>query len=74
METADDLIAERLIINDVVVLIDREQGGKENLATKYNHVQSILSLTDILQTLLHSPLVKTDEKRMIEKFLLERSA
>jgi orotate phosphoribosyltransferase len=46
-ETANDLEAAGLIIHDVVTLVDREQGGKENLTKQYR-LHSVLSLSDIL--------------------------
>ena len=73
IETATDLEAAGLQVKDVVALIDREQGGKENLAKKYNP-HTILPLTDILNTLLNSTLINPVERGLIEKFLLERSA
>lgn len=73
LETAQDLEASGLQIQDVVALIDREQGGRENLEKKYT-VHTILSLTDILQTLLDSPQLKKEERGIIQQFLLARSA
>ena len=73
IETAVDLEAADLVIKDVVALIDREQGGRENLEKKYR-VHTILTLTHILQTLLNSTLIKPSERPVIEQFLTERSA
>lgn len=73
IETAVDLEAADLVIKDVVALIDREQGGRENLEKKYR-VHTILTLTHILQTLLNSTLIKPSERPLIEQFLTERSA
>lgn len=73
LETATDLEAAGLKIKDCVVLIDREQGGRKNLESKYR-LHSILTLPDILQNLLNSNLVNTEERFIIEQFLLARSA
>lgn len=73
VETAIDLENAGLKINDLVVLIDREQGGRENLEKKYN-VHAILTLTEILNELLHSPLTSKNERDLIDKFLLERAS
>lgn len=73
IETANELENVGLQVNDLVALIDREQGGRENLEKKYQlHV--ILTLSNILNTLLNSTLLNTTERQLIEKFLLERSA
>jgi orotate phosphoribosyltransferase len=71
IETAVELQAADLIIQDVVVLIDREQGGKENLSKQYR-VHTLLSLSDILHSLLHSSDVDPSKRSIIEKFLLEK--
>lgn len=73
IETAVDLENAGLKINDVVALIDREQGGKKNLSEKYQ-THTILTLTEILQTLLQSDLLPATERSLIETFLRERTA
>lgn len=70
METTADLQAAGLIVTDVIALIDREQGGRENLEKKY-HFHSVLTLTQILETLLHSTLVSPDEKEIIDQLLTQ---
>lgn len=47
IETANELEQAGIKINDLVVLIDREQGGKENLEAKYR-VHSLFTLSQIL--------------------------
>ena len=71
IETANDLEGAGLIVKDVVALIDREQGGKENLANY--HLHTLLSLTDILNSLLNSTLLTPAEKNAVKQFLLEKS-
>jgi uridine monophosphate synthetase len=73
IETTTDLEGAGLHIYDVVALIDREQGGRENLAKKYN-LHTILSLSEILSFLVDSPLIKPVERPIIEQLLLKRSA
>lgn len=72
IETAADLEQEGLDIKDVVVLIDREQGGRENLEKKYK-VYSILTLTEILDTLLKSSLLSKEEQGLVEEFIAKRA-
>lgn len=73
IETAVDLESAGILVQDLVALIDREQGGKENLEKKYK-LHTILSLSDILNTLLNSTLLNATERNLIEQFMLERSA
>lgn len=68
IETAHDLEQAGIQIHDLVVLIDREQGGKENLEKKYR-VHSILTLSNILQTLLTSTITSPDERKIIETYI-----
>ncbi len=73
IETADELTNAGIKVNDVIVLIDREQGGRENLE-KHFHVHTILTLSGILNSLLISNTISTNERTIIEKFLEARSA
>lgn len=72
LETASELENVKLQVKEVVALIDREQGGRENLEKKYQF-HAILTLSDILQTLLHSNSLTQTEHQLINQFLLERT-
>lgn len=72
IETAVDLIEAGLVVKDLVVLIDREQGGRQNLEKNYR-VHAILTISEILNTLMQSSLVSADERQIIEKFIAERN-
>jgi orotate phosphoribosyltransferase len=71
VETATDLTQAGLEITDVVALIDREQGGKENLSRHYK-THTILTLSEILHTLMASSLLNTEEQTLINRFLTEK--
>lgn len=68
LETAAELNQAGLIINDVIALIDREQGGAHRLAKHYR-VHTIFSLTDILKLLLAQKDLPTHEHDIIRKLL-----
>lgn len=67
IETAKDLEQVGIKVTDLVALIDREQGGRENLEKQYK-LYTILTLSEILTTLYQSTLLSTDEKTAIDKF------
>jgi uridine monophosphate synthetase len=68
IETADELENAGLKIHDVIALIDREQGGRENLTKKYT-LHTLFTLRDVLTTLLASSLLNVTERNIVEKFL-----
>ncbi|CRK99704.1 CLUMA_CG013005, isoform A [Clunio marinus] len=51
IETANDLKEEGLTIEDAIVVVNREQGGVENIETNGMKMHSIFSLTYLLETL-----------------------
>lgn len=71
LETTNDLIAHQLQVQDVIALIDREQGGKQALEKQYR-VHTLLTMTDILQTLLLSAQLSQQEKIYIQTYLHEQ--
>lgn len=73
LETTADLEEEGIVIKDIAALVDREQGGKENLANKNYHMHSVLTLTEILSTLSRSDQVSESERIIIEQLLAERA-
>jgi len=45
LEAIESLEAAGLVVEDLVVLIDREQGGRERLAAKGYRLQAVLSIS-----------------------------
>lgn len=52
LETIEPTEHEGLKVTDVVVLLDRQQGGKENLSDKGYNLHTVFSMSELLQTLL----------------------
>lgn len=67
LETASDIEACGLRVTDVIALVDREQGGKQNLAKKY-HTHTILNLSEMINILQTSNMLSPAEITSIEKF------
>ena len=51
-ETIEPLELEGLKVSDIVVLIDREQGGKKHIEEKGYHLHSLLTIFQVLEILL----------------------
>jgi orotate phosphoribosyltransferase len=51
LETIDSLDQEGLLVRDIAVVVDREQGGKEKLEEKGYFVHALFGMSDLLQTL-----------------------
>ncbi|MFZ2314813.1 MAG: orotate phosphoribosyltransferase [Gammaproteobacteria bacterium] len=72
LETAKDLEAAGLSIKHLIALIDREQGGRKTLETNYQ-LFTVLTVTDILTTLLSTSLATPEEANIIQAHLTSRS-
>jgi orotate phosphoribosyltransferase len=70
-ETADDLENNGLLIKDIAVLIDREQGGKTNLQARQYIVHAALTLSEILMNLLDSNILPEAERTIVNQLLRE---
>ena len=71
LETTQELQAQGLVVTDVVALIDREQGGRNNLAKAFS-VHTLFSLTDILHSLQSLQVLSEKEGGIVKQLLLER--
>lgn len=68
-ETLDPLEEVGLKVQDIVVLIDREQGGRKVLESKGYHLHSVFSLTQMLLTYEMKGLVEVKVVTKVKQFL-----
>ncbi|XP_024919512.1 uridine 5'-monophosphate synthase [Cynoglossus semilaevis] len=70
METAVVLHKEGLKVTDAIVLMDREQGGKQMLASKGIRLQPIISMTILLNVLQTAGRIDAKTAQNVREFIL----
>lgn len=65
----EPLEAAGLKVKDVVVLIDREQGGREELKEAGYQLHTILRLREILDTLVQTDRISVEQREQVVEFL-----
>jgi orotate phosphoribosyltransferase len=74
LETAGDCNNAGLVTKDVVVFIDREQGGKDKLQQQKFKVHAAVTLTEVLTTLKRSGALSVNEEKIVVELLHERAS
>ncbi|XP_053327291.1 uridine 5'-monophosphate synthase [Spea bombifrons] len=71
LETAEVLRREGLQVTDAIVLVDREQGGKERLAESGIRLHSVSTLTRLMEILQALEAVGADTAQEVRRFIQE---
>src|SRR3989338_6262313 len=58
-----------LKVKDIVVLVDREQGGKQELAVKGYKLHAVMTISKLLECLMESRKVTEKQFREVKKYL-----
>ena len=70
-ETIEPLEHEGLKVTDIVVLIDREQGGRKHIQNKGYNLHSVLTISEILETLQQARKIETTMAKQVRTFIME---
>ncbi len=74
LEAIETLRAANLVVRDVLVLIDREQGGAQDLAEQGYRLHALLRLSQVLEALANSGRITTVQHAEILSYLEETRA
>jgi uridine monophosphate synthetase len=69
METVNDLRAEGIVTTDVIVVVDREQGGVKNCTEKGIKMHSIFTLSYLMNVLLKHKKIEESTVKSVEKYI-----
>jgi len=69
IKAIETLEAAGLVVQDVVVLIDRQQGGPEALAAAGYRLHAVLTMTQILDTLQEAGRISFDQATAVRSYL-----
>lgn len=69
LETAASLQEEGLLVDDAVVLVNREQGGEKLLSQRSIRLHSVFTLSEILDTLLSEKLIDASMAEKCRTFI-----
>jgi uridine monophosphate synthetase len=68
-ETIDPLVQEGLIVEDLVVLVDREQGGRKHLEKKGYRVHCICTIIQIIEELKKTKKITDEMAASVKEFI-----
>ena len=69
LETIPEIENEGITVSDIVVVLDRQQGGKELLESKGYHVHTLFTISEVCKMLKEEGLLMDDEIERINDFL-----
>jgi len=69
VETIDEVENEGIKVSDIVVVLDRQQGGKEKLEAKGYKVHSLFNISEVVEILREVNYIDEDEVARIQDFV-----
>lgn len=71
LETIKDLSAEGIVVTDVIVVVDREQGGVRNIEQHAIKVHALFTLSDLLEILCEAEKVTRETVDSVAKYIAD---
>lgn len=71
LDTYIDLKDAGIVVRDVIVIVDREQGGARNLADHSVKVHSLFTLSSLMQTLCEAEKVPRDTVNLVANYIAQ---
>ena len=68
-ETVQPIVAEGIAVQDVVVIIDREQGGKANIEQRGCRLHSVMTITEVVSVLVSEGKVSGEKGEEVMSFI-----
>lgn len=69
LETVKDLHKEGLIATEAVIILDREQGGRQNLEANKVEMKSLFTMTKLIEILLENGKITSDLATKVHDYL-----
>ncbi|MHB0857050.1 MAG: orotidine-5'-phosphate decarboxylase [Anaerolineae bacterium] len=69
VEALEPLLAEGLLVSDIIVLLDREQGGAADLARQGYRLHAALTLRDLVSVLEQDGLLSSEDAERVRRYL-----
>ena len=69
LETISPLESEGMVVKDIAILVDREQGGRKRLEEKGYRVHAVCSITSIVEELLKEKKINAEVAESVLEFI-----
>lgn len=73
IETTNDLRGEGLVVEDAIVVVDREQGGRQHLKTKEIKMHSLFTLPYLIEVLENEGKIEAALAKTVKDYILNSS-
>lgn len=70
LETINDLKSVGIVVTDVITVVDRQQGGKDNLKKLGYTLHSLFTLSGVMDILFEANKIKEDTRDDVRKYLV----